>query len=50
MKNKHDNRTAQPEKKAYKKPRLVKHGSVSRLTLKAGSLSDLTTMVNDRSA
>lgn len=40
----------QPVKKAYKKPKLVKHGKVSRLTLKAGSLPDMTTMANDRSA
>lgn len=50
MKSKNDPRMIQPIKKAYKKPKLVKHGSVSRLTLKGGSLADLTTMVNDRSA
>lgn len=34
-------------KKSYKKPKLIKHGKVSKLTLKAGSMLDMTTMTNN---
>ena len=32
--------STQPVKKAYKKPKLFKHGKVSRITLKIGSMID----------
>jgi hypothetical protein len=37
-------------KRTYKKPTLIKHGNVSKLTLKGGSSFDAMTSVNDFTA
>ena len=39
--------TTKPAKKAYKKPKLAKHGKVTRITLKTGSAVDMMTGAND---
>ncbi|MVM40473.1 lasso RiPP family leader peptide-containing protein [Spirosoma sp. HMF3257] len=47
MKRNTNTTAVQQGKRAYKKPTLIKHGNISKLTLKGGSAFDAMSSAND---